>query len=154
MTTAAVYIPACIPDGERFEVEAYEYIKHCGYEYVGTYRQPTYVDRLVEAGIATVVVFARSAHWEPRGWPAQFVDETTRPIRRLPPRIDQDKRERYGTTYSPPRSFADEVPTVAILDRWRDRDKQPNARKLPRDDGGFADRFLSNLLRSRHTGDT
>lgn len=98
MTTAAIYIPASILDSERFEIEGYDYLKHRGYEYVGTYRQPHYVDRLLEAGIATLVVFARSAHWEPdRGWPAQFVDETTRPIRWPRPMNPMPDRERRGT---------------------------------------------------------
>jgi hypothetical protein len=156
MIRAAVYVGPAIPDDERLAVEGYEFVKNRGYEYVGAYRQWHYVEQLLQAGIATMVVFARGAQRPPDcDWPAEFVDDAAQPIRHLPPRIDQDKRERYGTTYSAPRCVADDAPTVAILDRWRDRDKQPNARKLPpRDDGGFADRFLRNLLRSRHMGDT
>jgi len=58
----------------------------------------------------------------------------------------------------------DESPTVAILERWREV-KGPNARRIPeqlnrasqvpRDDGGFAERFLrSRRYAARHTGDS
>jgi hypothetical protein len=155
MIRAAVYVPPGISGVERFATECVEFAEHRGYAYAGTYTQPHYIDKLLAEGIVSVVVFARSTHRHPDcRWPAEFVDGGA-PIRHLPPRIEQDKRERYGTTYSPARCLADDAPTVAILDRWRDRDKQSSARNLPpRDDGGFADRFLKNLLRSRHMGDT
>lgn len=97
MIRAAVYVPPEISGVERFATEGFEFAEHRGYAYAGTYTQPHYIDKLLAEGIVSVVIFARSTHRHPDcRWPAEFVDETTRPIQwapRLPPSV----RERNGT---------------------------------------------------------
>jgi hypothetical protein len=54
-----------------------------------------------------------------------------------------------------PQGIADESPTVAILERWRERRVAEMSRPLPRNDGGLAERFLrERRQRSRHMNDT
>lgn len=97
MIRAAVYVPPGISDVERFATEGIEFAEHRGYAYAGTYRQPHYIDRLLAEGIVSVVVFARSTHRHPDcRWPAEFVDEPTRPIP-WAPKSPQSARERNGT---------------------------------------------------------
>ena len=101
MIRAAVFVPLGVSDEERYATEGLECVKHRGYEYAGTYRQPHYVDRLLAEGVAQVVVFARARHWDPDcGWPAEFCDEPTRLIlndvqQRFVPRGDGGFAERF-----------------------------------------------------------
>jgi hypothetical protein len=86
MITAAVFVPPNVPDDTDFAVEGLEYIQHRGYAFGGIFRWASDVDKAMRFGAVDVIVFARSRHANGHHWPAEFVDEKTRPLKSEPPK--------------------------------------------------------------------
>lgn len=89
MITAAVYIPPDIPNDTDFAVDCFEYIQYRGYRFGGFFREASDVDKALGLGTVSLVVFARSRHANGHAWPAEYVDEKTRPLKWNPPRNEQ-----------------------------------------------------------------
>jgi hypothetical protein len=81
MITAAVYVPPDISNDTAFAVEGVEYIQHRGYTFGGIFRETADMDKALRLGAVDVVVFARSRHANGHTWPAECVDEKTRPLK-------------------------------------------------------------------------
>jgi hypothetical protein len=86
MITAAVFVPPDVSGDTDFAVECFEYIQHRGYTFGGIFREAHDVDKALSLGTVSVVVYARSRHALGHHWPAEYVDEKTRPLKWSPPR--------------------------------------------------------------------
>jgi hypothetical protein len=134
-TAAIVLLPPFESIDGIFGQQCLSHIERRGYQLLTVVHDGEAALRVLDEGVATVVVFARSGHpcedWTPRNEPG-----------------------RYAGMAAP----CDESPTVAILDRWRSAGGRRNGRvpeqspSYPRgDDGGFAERFLRSRRNGRDT---
>lgn len=124
MSDAIVYVPPDLPNDLTHANHAWAYADRRGLYVASVFRRRGDVLKALAAGIASVVVFARRAHWDASwgGVPAEFADEETQRICYVA-RPDRKIREAARTL---PRG----------------------------DDGGFAERFLRARRAPRHMSDT
>lgn len=134
-TEAVVYIPDDLEcDDGLYARQGIAHGERRGYRIAGVLRKVEHVLSLAAEGAVVVVAKLAHARSLKAGTRYELVGEETC---RLMPIVQEVAAHRSGSPW-------DEGPTVAILDRFRHNGRVPSG---PRDDGGFAERFLRERSR-------
>lgn len=118
MSDAIVYVPPDLPNDLTHADRAWAYADRRGLYVASVFRRRGDVLKALAAGVASVVVFARRAHWDASwgGVPAEFADEETQrlcwpkvreTVRMLPRGDDGGLAERFLSARRAPRHMSD-----------------------------------------------